>query len=173
MENPMVRNRGPWWRCILRPFCIRATTKVHVPWRSSGSSSSSYSCSRYWGLVQNVSAKHKERLTVSKYHMTASLNRPFEGIAMIRSKQKVSGPTWEIPATASRVASNPATLVDRHSPTVSLITLQSVRRQVTHLQLGEVALEVFKRHPESESEWKHSLANGLWWLESLEGLVNN
>lgn len=74
----------------------------------------------------------------------------------IRSKLKISGPTWEIPATASRVASNPATLVDRHRPTVSLIALQCVGRQVTHLQLCEIALEVFKRHPEREW-WR-------WWL---------
>lgn len=69
---------------------------------------------------------------------------------MIQSKIKILGPTWEIPATASRVAPNPAALVDRHRPTVSLLTLQSVGRQVAHLQLCKVALEVFKRHPERE-----------------------
>lgn len=71
---------------------------------------------------------------------------------MIRSKLKILGPTWEIPATASRVAYHPATLIDRHRPTVPLIALQGVWCQVAHLQLCEVALEVFKRHPEREWE---------------------
>lgn len=57
-------------------------------------------------------------------------------------------PTWEVPASASRAASHPATLIDRHRPTVSLIALQRVRGQVTHLQLGEVPLEIVKGHPE-------------------------
>lgn len=67
----MVRNLAPWWRCILRPFCIRATTTVQATRSSSGSSSSSYSCSRYWGFVQKVSVKHslnqQQGVTWSKY----------------------------------------------------------------------------------------------------------
>lgn len=70
----------------------------------------------------------------------------------MQHKLKNLGPTWEIPAAASRAASHPATLVDRHRPAVSLLALQRVGRQVTHLQLCEVALEVIKRHPERGGE---------------------
>lgn len=60
--------------------------------------------------------------------------------------------TWEVPAAARRAASHPATLVDRYRPAMSFITLQSVRRQVAHLQLCEVPLEIIKRHPEGGNE---------------------
>lgn len=71
---------------------------------------------------------------------------------MKADKNKNGRPTWEVPAAASRAASHPATLVDRHRPAVSFITLQCVGRQVTHLQLCEVPLEIIKRHPGREYE---------------------
>lgn len=77
-----------------------------------------------------------------------------------RCDAKNPRPTWEIPATASRVASHPAALVDRHGPAVPLVALQGVGRQVTQLQLCEVALEVFERHPEREGERKTIVSEG-------------
>lgn len=113
----MVRNRAPCWRCILRPFCIRATTKVHVPCRSSGSSSSSYSCSRYWGLVQNVSAKHKDELwrrrhraktSRVKYGTAAATTQGEESTSHLgnscnrqQSCLSPSGPGWPTPSSCS------------------------------------------------------------------------
>lgn len=57
------------------------------------------------------------------------------------------GRTGVVSAAAGGVASHPATLVDRHRPAVPLLALQRVGRQVAHLQLCEVSLEIIERHP--------------------------
>lgn len=61
-------------------------------------------------------------------------------------------PTGVVPAAPSRAASHPATLVHRHRPAVPLVTLQRVGRQVAHLQLCEIPLEVAEWHPERTSD---------------------
>lgn len=55
--------------------------------------------------------------------------------------------TWEVPAATSRAPSHPPTLIYRHWPAMSFITLECVGGQVTHLQLSVVLLEIIETHP--------------------------
>lgn len=77
------------------------------------------------------------------------------------------GPTWVVSAAPSRVASHPATLVDGHCPAVPLIPLQRVRRQVTHLQLCKIPLEVTEWHPGKMSDDEVAVFSGVLWTKML------
>ncbi len=55
--------------------------------------------------------------------------------------------TWVVPAAPSRAASHPATFVHGNRPLVDLIVLQSIRGEITDLNLCVILLKVLKRHP--------------------------
>lgn len=76
-------------------------------------------------------------------------------------------PTWVVSAAPCRVASHPATLVDGHRPTVPLVPLQRVGRQVTHLQLCEIPLEVTEWHPGRMSDDEVAIFAGVIWKKKL------
>lgn len=78
-------------------------------------------------------------------------------------KGETFSPTWEVSAASGRAAPHPAALVDGHRPAVPLLALQRVGRQVAHLQLCEVPLEILERHPGRESDHK--------WLPVVKHLI--
>jgi len=62
--------------------------------------------------------------------------------------------TWIVPAAAGCTASPPLALIERRAPLLHLIRLESIWRQVTDLQAGELAQEITERHPEREMQMR-------------------
>lgn len=98
---------------------------------------------------------------------------PLETLKRLSLLGSSRSPTWEVPAASSRAAPHPAALVDRHSPALSFITLQRVGGQITHLQLGEVPLEICERHPSGEHERGSSGENNFLFLRTSSSFLND